>query len=364
MTLSGEQAAVVASDHASTVLDGELVLGIETSCDETAASVVEGGRIVRSSVVSSQIDLHARFGGVVPEIAGRAHLERIVPVITEALGVAGLSPTGTSLDGGRDLDAVAVTVGPGLIGALLVGVAAAKSFAFATGLPLIGVNHLEGHLYASLLEDPDLALPAVVLLVSGGHTLLVEMRSPGDYSVLGETADDAAGEAFDKVARFLGLGYPGGPAIERAAKAGDPRAIPFTRPMIAEGLEFSFSGLKSGTVRYVREHPDVASADVAASFQACVIDVLVAKTIRAALERGAKSICLAGGVAANGPLRAAMADAAGREGFRIFLPSRQMCTDNAAMIAAAGFHRLRSDGPTPWSVGALPNLRFPGLRSH
>jgi N6-L-threonylcarbamoyladenine synthase len=339
---------------------GELVLGIETSCDETAASVVEGGTVVRSSVVSSQIDLHARFGGVVPEIAGRAHLERIVPVITEALHVAGLSATGASPDGGRGLDAVAVTVGPGLIGALLVGVAAAKSFAFATGLPLVAVNHLEGHLYAAMLEDPDLELPAVVLLVSGGHTLLVLMRSPGDYEVLGETADDAAGEAFDKVARFLGLGYPGGPAIERAAREGDPRAIAFTRPMIADGLEFSFSGLKSGTVRYVREHPEVASADVAASFQACVVDVLVAKAIRAATLFGAKSICLAGGVAANGPLRDGLSTAANREGFGVFLPSRQMCTDNAAMIAAAGFHRLRSDGAAPWSAGALPNLRFPG----
>jgi len=339
-----------------------LVLGIETSCDETAAAVVEGGLVVRSSIVSSQIDLHARFGGVVPEIAGRAHLERIVPVITEALFVAGLSPTGKALDGGQDLGAVAVTVGPGLIGALLVGVACAKSFAFATGLPFVGVNHLEGHLYASLIEDPDLELPAVVLLVSGGHTLLVEMRAPGEYRVLGETADDAAGEAFDKVARFLDLGYPGGPAIERASESGDAAAIAFTRPMIAEGLDFSFSGLKSATIRYVREHAEIASNDVAASFQACVVDVLVAKAIRAALECGAKSVCLAGGVAANGPLRAAMVAAGNEVGLRTFLPSRQMCTDNAAMIAAAGYHRLGSDGPTSLDAGALPNLRFPGLR--
>lgn len=341
---------------------GLLVLGIETSCDETAASVVEGGLMVRSSIVSSQIDLHARFGGVVPEIAGRAHLERIVPVITEALAEAGLSPTGKSLDGGSNLGAVAVTVGPGLIGALLVGVAAAKSFAYATDLPFVGVNHLEGHLYASLLEEPDLDLPAVVLLVSGGHTLLVEMDAPGRYRVLGETLDDAAGEAFDKVARFLGLGYPGGPAIELAAESGDPAAVAFTRPMLAEGLEFSFSGLKSGTVRYVREHPEISSNDVAASFQACVVEVLVTKAVRAALECGAKSICLAGGVAANGPLRRAMELAASEVGLRTFLPSRKMCTDNAAMIAAAGFHRLGSDGPTSLAVGALPNLRFPGVR--
>ena len=336
-----------------------LVLGIETSCDETAAAVVRGGREVRSSIVASQADLHARFGGVVPEIAGRAHLQAIVPVITAALLDAGLSEQGRGTDGGRDLDAVAVTVGPGLIGALLVGVAAAKAFAYGRDLPLVAVNHLEGHLYASMLEDPGLELPAVVLIVSGGHTLLIEMRAPGDYSVLGSTLDDAAGEAFDKVARFLDLGYPGGPAIERAATSGDATAVAFTRPMLGDSLDFSFSGLKSATVRYVREHPSVPSVDVAASFQACVVDVLVEKALRAAIARGARSICLAGGVAANGPLRSALGAAAGRKGIATFLPSKAMCTDNAAMIAAAGYHRLLSDGPAPTSIGALPNLHFP-----
>jgi N6-L-threonylcarbamoyladenine synthase len=342
--------------------DDIVVLGIETSCDETAAAVVVSGREIRSSVVSSQIDLHARFGGVVPEIASRAHLEQIVPVITEALEQADLAPNGKSLTGGRDLDAIAVTIGPGLIGALLVGVSTAKAMAYGIGIPLIGVNHLEGHLYASMLEDPDLPLPAIVLLVSGGHTLLVEMLAPSDYVVLGATADDAAGEAFDKVARFLDLGYPGGPAIEAASRDGNPSAVAFTRPM-PEGLDFSFSGLKSATVRYVREHPDVRSVDVAASFQACVVDVLVAKAVRAATERGAKAICLAGGVAANGPLRAAL-QAAGKElGIRTYLPSTAMCTDNAAMIASAGYFRLLADGPSPASIGALPNLRFPSRKA-
>ena len=339
-----------------------VVLGIETSCDETAAAVVVSGSAIRSSVVSSQIDLHARFGGVVPEIASRAHLEQIVPVITEALDQADLLPNGKSRSGGRDLDAIAVTVGPGLIGALLVGVSAAKAMAYGIGIPLIGVNHLEGHLYASMLEDPDLELPAIVLLVSGGHTLLVEMRAPADYVVLGATVDDAAGEAFDKVARYLDLGYPGGPAIEAASRHGNAKAVAFTRPM-PDGLDFSFSGLKSAAVRYVREHPEVQSVDVAASFQACVVDVLVAKTLRAASEHKAKAICLAGGVAANGPLRAAI-HAAGEElGIRTYLPSKAMCTDNAAMIASAGYFRLLADGPSPASIGALPNLRFPSRKA-
>jgi len=346
-----------------------LVLAIETSCDETAASVVAGGREVRSSVVSSQVDLHARFGGVVPEIAGRAHLERIVPVVTEALEQAGIDLLGgNGVDGGGGegapggIRAVAATVGPGLAGALLVGVSFAKSLALCWDVPFVGVNHLEGHLYASLLEEPDLPLPATVLLVSGGHTLLVAMEGPGSYEVLGGTVDDAAGEAFDKVARYLGLGYPGGPGIERAAASGDPAAIALPRPMLAEGLDLSFSGLKTAVVQHVTKHPEVATPDVAASFQQAAVDVLVHKTLRAAERRGARSVCLAGGVAANGPLRAQLGAACRDRGLACFLPSREMCTDNAAMIGAAAWFRLAADGPTPLSAGADAGLRFPARR--
>ncbi len=338
------------------------LLGIETSCDETAAAVVEDGRTVLSSVVSSQVDLHARYGGVVPEIAGRAHIEALLPVVDEALAEAGCAAAAAAdagLPAPRALGAVAATVGPGLVGSLLVGISAAKSLALAWDVPFVGVNHLEGHLYAALLEDADLPLPAVVLLVSGGHTLLVEMTAPGSYRLLGRTADDAAGEAFDKVARFLGLGYPGGPAVERSARDGDPAAIAFPRPMRDEGLAFSFSGLKTAVVHYVRDHPDVPTPDVAASFQQAVVDVLVHKALGAARRSGARSLCLAGGVAANGPLRAATLAACDAAGLRAFLPSRSMCTDNAAMIAAAGYYRLASDGPTPLDAGAVPGLAFP-----
>ena len=331
------------------------VLGVETSCDETAAAVVEEGLRVRSSVVSSQVELHARFGGVVPEVAGRAHVEALVPVVTDALDAAGAS--------GPDLAAVAVTVGPGLIGALLVGVSAAKSLSLAWGVPLVGVNHLEGHLYAGLLEDPDLEMPVVVLLVSGGHTLLVRMDGPGRYEILGETIDDAAGEAFDKVARYLDLGYPGGPAIDRVAAQGDGRSIAFPRARVDGVHDFSFSGLKTSVVNYVRRHPEVSTEDVAASFQVAVVEALLAKALAAADEAGARGICLAGGVAANSLLRKRTVEECEAAGLRAFLPSRAMCTDNAAMIAAAGWWRLRSDGPTPLSVGADPNLRFPGSRS-
>lgn len=334
------------------------VLGIETSCDETAAAVVIGGVNVASSVVSSQIDLHARFGGVVPELASRAHIERIIPVVAQALAEAGFDPGGHRRDGHGQLSAVAVTVGPGLVGSLLVGVAAAKSLAIAMGVPFVGVNHLEGHLYAAFLEDPAIVLPAIVLLVSGGHTLLVEMTAPGSYTVLGSTVDDAAGEAFDKIARYLGLGYPGGPEIEAIARRGRPDAIAFPRPMVGDGHDFSFSGLKSAVVREVQTRPAHSSADVAASFQAAVVETLVTKTIAAARERGARSICLAGGVAANGPLREAMATDGERLGFHVYLPSRAMCTDNAAMIAAAGAIRLAADGPTALSVGPEPSLGF------
>ncbi len=328
--------------------ESTVVLGIETSCDETAAAVVMGGTDVLSSVVSSQIDIHAKFGGVVPEIASRAHLEIIRPVVAEAMSVAGIHHD--------RIDAVAVTVGPGLIVALLVGVSAAKATAYALDRPLVGVNHLEAHLYAALLDDPNLEFPAVVLLVSGGNTLLLSMDAPGSYRLLGATIDDAAGEAFDKIARFLGLGYPGGPAIDRAALEGDPVSIDFPRAMLHDGLDFSFSGLKTAVMNHVRKYPDVSSNDVAASFQAAVVDVLAAKLLRAARETSARSIVLGGGVAANSLLRSEVERLAGEGGFRVALPSRAMCTDNAAMIAAAGWYRLRDHGESSLDIGAIPNL--------
>ena len=331
--------------------DTTLVLGIETSCDETAAALVMGGDDVLSSVVSTQVDLHADFGGVVPEIASRAHLDALNPVVARAIVEAGVDD--------ERIDAIACTVGPGLIGALLVGVSAAKALALAWDVPFVGVNHLEAHLYSASLEDPSLEFPLVVLLVSGGHTMLVEMRGHGDYRLLGQTIDDAAGEAFDKVSRYLGLGYPGGPAIDRTALDGDPEAVRFPRAMRNEGYDFSFSGLKTSVVNYVRKHPDVASTDVAASFQAAVVDVLVTKARRAAAEVGATGIVLGGGVAANSLLREEVLSACEADGIQGFLPSRSMCTDNAAMIAAAGWHRLRMDGPTPLDEGAHPNLRLP-----
>ena len=330
--------------------ENTVVLGIETSCDETAAALVMGGDDVLSSVVSSQVDLHAEYGGVVPEIASRAHLELLNPVIARAIVEAGVEE--------QRIDAVAATVGPGLVGALLVGVSAAKALALAWDVPFVGVNHLEAHLYAAFLEDPSLELPLVVLLVSGGHTMLIEMRGEGEYRLLGRTIDDAAGEAFDKVARFLGLGYPGGPAIDRIAIDGDPAAIAFPRAMLNDGLDFSFSGLKTSVVNHVRTHPDVSTADVAASFQTAVVDVLVAKARRAAREVGAKGLVLGGGVAANSLLRERFLDACTEDGKSGFLPSHSMCTDNAAMIAATGWRRLRSDGPTALDAAANPNLQL------
>ena len=326
----------------------DLVLGIETSCDETAAAVVAGGRTILSSVVSSQVDLHARFGGVVPELAGRAHVARLTPVIDEALALAGLpSPPGVA--------AVAVTSGPGLIGSLLVGLSAAKALSLAWDVPFVGINHLEAHLFAPQLEGP-VDWPVVVLLVSGGHTLLIEMRGPGRYRLLGQTLDDAAGEAFDKVARYLGLGYPGGPAIDRVAAQGDDEAFAFPRALLDEGFDFSFSGLKTSVVRTVDRLPGAATADLAASFQRAVVDVLVAKARRAVRAIGARGLSLAGGVAANSLLRRRAAEACAEDGVAVHLPSLQMCTDNAAMVAAAGWWRLGHDGPSPLSMGADPNL--------
>jgi N6-L-threonylcarbamoyladenine synthase len=326
------------------------VLGIETSCDETAAAIVEDGRNILSSVVASQSDLHAPYGGVVPEIASRAHVELINDVIAQSLVEAGLT-----ID---EVDAVAAVHGPGLAGALLVGVSAAKAIALATRRPYVGVNHHEAHVYAALLEDPTLEPPFVTLVVSGGHTLLIAMEDHGRYRVLGQTVDDAAGEAFDKVARFLGLGYPGGPAIDRIAMEGDPAAIAFPRPMLEDGNDFSFSGLKTAVVQYVRKHPDLEAADIAASFQAAVVDVLVTKLVRVAEEAGVDTVVIGGGVAANSELRTRLLDEGLTNGLRVILPSISLCTDNAAMVASVAWWRLLADGPTALDDGAYPGLRI------
>jgi N6-L-threonylcarbamoyladenine synthase len=330
--------------------DSTVVLGIETSCDETAAAVVMGGNDVLSSVVATQIDLHARYGGVVPEIASRAHVEAMNVVIRQAVSQSGVPI--------ERIDAVAATVGPGLIGALLVGVAAAKSVALVLDKPFIGVNHLEAHLYAALLDDPHVEFPMLVVLVSGGNTLFVEMRGHGDFSVIGQTIDDAAGEAFDKVARFLDLGHPGGPAIDCIALTGNASAIDFPRAMLHDGLDVSFSGLKTSVINYVRKHPTVSTADVAASFQYAVVDVLAAKARKAAQQIGAKTVALGGGVAANSLLRSTMTSVCAESGWRLVLPSMGMCTDNAAMIASAGWYRLVADGPSSMDIGAMPNLKL------
>ena len=335
--------------------ESTVILAIETSCDETAAAIVMGGHDVLSSVVSTQIDLHAQYGGVVPEIAGRAHLDLLNPVIAQAIRESGIDE--------RRINAIAATHGPGLIGALLIGVSAAKALALTWEVPYIGVNHLEAHLYAGLLEDPTLEMPLVVLLVSGGHTMLIEMRGHGQYKLLGRTIDDAAGEAFDKVARFLGLGYPGGPAIDAIARTGDPQAVSFPRAMMHDGLDFSFSGLKTSVINYVRNNPAANTADVAACFQEAVVDVLASKSRKAADLIGAKGLVLGGGVAANSLLRTRFMEMCESDGRRGLVPSRAMCTDNAAMIGSAAWYRWRSDGPTTLDSGAFPNLRLPLLDS-
>jgi len=329
-----------------------IVLGIETSCDETGVAVVEDQRI-RSNVITSQIDLHARFGGVVPELASRAHVMTVNPAIEQALSDARI--------GVRDLDAVAVTVGPGLIGALLVGVAAAKAAAGALGVPLIGVNHLEGHIEAAFLQEPDLEPPVIALIVSGGHTMIARMPDHGRFEILGQTIDDAAGEAFDKVARFLGLGFPGGPAIDRLAREGDATAYRFPRALLNEpNYDFSLSGLKTAVIRWAREREatgeDFDVADVAASFQEAIVDVQVAKTVRAAQDEGIGSIVIAGGVAANSRLRDKMRETGEQAGIRVVTPAPALCTDNGAMIAAAGLRKLARGETTPFDVGADPSM--------
>ena len=327
-----------------------VVMAIETSCDETSVSIVRGGTEVLTNIVSSQIELHAGFGGVVPEVASRAHLEMLEPVINQALAEAGVA--------GSDLDAVAATHGPGLIGALLIGVSAAKALSLAWDVPYVGVNHMEGHLFATFLERPDLEPPLAVLLVSGGHTMIVQLKERGKYRILGSTIDDAAGEAFDKVARYLGLGYPGGPVVDRLAREGDRDAIRFPRGLLNEGLDFSFSGMKTSVINYVRKHRDADNADLCAGFQEAVVDVLVTKTMRAAETFGVNGVCLGGGVAANSRLREVFAAEAAERGFDCLVPSREYCTDNAAMIAAAAHWRLEHDGPTPLDDGAHPNLKL------
>lgn len=333
----------------------DLVLAIETSCDETAASVMRGGREELSAVVASQIDFHARFGGVVPEIASRKHTEAIVAVADEALRKAGV--------GFGDLHAIAVTHGPGLVGALVIGVAYAKGVALGRGIPLVGVNHLEGHIYAARLQDPTLEPPLMALLVSGGHTGIVHVPEWGRYAILGRTLDDAAGEAFDKVAKLLGLGYPGGPAISRLAAEGDASAIAFPRPMLhSKNLDVSLSGLKTAVIQYVEAERaagrELDLPDIAASFQAAVIDVQVAKTVRAAVEHGVNAVVLAGGVAANPALREGLRAALAERGIALSVPPLDLCTDNASMIAAAAHDHLAAGRVLGLGADALPNLRL------
>ncbi len=336
------------------------VLGIETSCDETAAAVLEDGAVIRSNVVAAQAEVHAPYGGIVPELASRRHLEMILPVIAKALGDAGV--------GLGDLAGIAVTAGPGLVGSLLVGLSAAKAMAYVRGLPLVGVNHLEGHIAAARLDHPDLEPPFVALIASGGHTHLYAAQAWGRYRLLGRTRDDAAGEAFDKVAGLLGLGYPGGPPIERAARDGDPGAIPFPRAVFSDGApDFSFSGLKTAVVHHLRRlgwdggrRPAALAsgqvADIAAGFQAAAADMLAWNTLKAARAARAARVVVAGGVACNEVLRERLAAGAAERGLRLFVPRPALCTDNAAMIAAAGARRLGQGERAGLDLNADPNL--------
>lgn len=330
-----------------------LVLGIETSCDETAVAVVRGGREILSNVIASQADLHARFGGVVPEIASRAHVEQMPLVVEQALREASV--------GARELAAVAATRGPGLIGALLVGYATGKAMAAALEVPFAGVHHIEGHVFASVLTPEGFDPPFIALVVSGGHTSLFAVRELGTYELLGETLDDAAGEAFDKIARFLGLEYPGGPEIDRMSLLGDPEAVTFPRAMIDEaGFDVSYSGLKTAVINYVRKveagggTPSVE--DVAASFQQAVVDVQVTKTMAAVGHTGVDRVFLCGGVAANSGLRRGLAEACGRVGVKLHVPPMELCTDNAAMVAACGTAMLRRGRTTGLNAAPDPNL--------
>ncbi len=331
------------------------ILAIESSCDETAAAVVKNGREVLSSVISSQIDLHTLYGGVVPEIASRKHIEKIDYVVSEALEQAGVKLA--------DMDAVAVTYGPGLVGALLVGVGYAKSLAYAAGLPLVGVHHIEGHVSANYITHAELEPPFLCLIVSGGHTHLVKVKDYGEYEIIGRTHDDAAGEAFDKVARAIGLGYPGGPKIDKAAKEGNPSAVAFPRAQI-EGApyDFSFSGVKSAVLNYLNQAEmkgeEISVPDIAASFQQSVVDVLVSRTIAAAKDFGFDRVAIAGGVASNSALRAGMQAATEKEGMKLYYPTPILCTDNAAMIGYAAYYEYRKGNFAGLDLNAVPNLKI------
>ncbi len=334
-----------------------LVLGIESSCDETAAAVVRGGREMLSSVIHSQIELHAAYGGVVPELASREHLGRIEPIVREALDKAGASLS--------QIDAIAVTQGPGLVGSLLVGVCYAKALALGLGIPIIGVNHIEGHVYSVVFENPPVEYPALALIVSGGHTNLFFVPEEGKYKVISRTRDDAAGEAFDKVAKMMGLGYPGGPVIEKLALKGGKTKIKFTRAKISDGRpDFSFSGLKTAVSRYISDNPiadEQDKADLAAAFQHSVVETLVDTMERQARELQPRTLIVAGGVACNLALRGAAEDAAKRLGVPVYFPSKHLSTDNAAMIAAAGSYHLSKDERSDLSMTADVTLRLQNL---
>ncbi|HSQ87339.1 tRNA (adenosine(37)-N6)-threonylcarbamoyltransferase complex transferase subunit TsaD [Romboutsia sp.] len=331
-----------------------ITLAVESSCDETAVAVLRNGREVLSNIINTQIDLHKKFGGVVPEVASRKHIENIDGVLQEALDKANITL--------NDIDHIAVTYGPGLAGALLVGLSHAKALAFALNKPLVGVNHIEGHVSANYIEHKDLKPPFITLIVSGGHTHLVEVKDYGEYEILGRTRDDASGEAFDKIARAMGLGYPGGPIIDRLAKEGNKKAIEFPRAYIDEGYDFSFSGVKSSVLNYLNakkmKNEEIVVEDVAASFQEAVVEVLSKKAIKAATEKGYDTITLAGGVASNSALREKITELGKEHNINIKYPSLILCTDNAAMIGCAGYYNFINGRTHDMSLNAVPNLKI------